>query len=131
LYDKRPLAPLRDRKGWRIDRGYIFIFEPTHPNAHKDGYVAEHTRVMAELLGRPLERFEEVHHKNGLRSDNRPENLELWARGMQPPGSRVSDLIDAAVRVLKLYRPELLATSTPESSEVKVEEPPNTNWSVY
>jgi hypothetical protein len=35
------------------------------------------------------------------------------------------------VRVLKLYRPELLATSTPESSEVKVEEPPNTNWSVY
>jgi hypothetical protein len=131
LYDKRPLAPLRDRKGWRIDRGYIFIFEPTHPNAHKDGYVAEHTKVMAELLGRPLERFEEVHHKNGLRSDNRPENLELWARGMQPPGSRVSDLIDAAVRVLKLYRPELLATYTPESSEVKVEEPPNTNWSVY
>jgi hypothetical protein len=108
LYDKRPLAPLRDRKGWRIDRGYILIFEPTHPNAHKDGYVAEHTKVMAELLGRPLERFEEVHHKNGLRSDNRPENLELWARGMQPPGSRVSDLIDAAVRVLKLYRPELL-----------------------
>jgi hypothetical protein len=131
LYDKRPLAPLRDRKGWRIDRGYILIFEPTHPNAHKDGYVAEHTKVMAELLGRPLERFEEVHHKNGLRSDNRPENLELWARGMQPPGSRVSDLIDAAVRVLKLYRPELLATSTPESSEVKVEEPPNTNWSLY
>jgi HNH endonuclease len=131
LYDKRPLAPLRDRKGWRIDRGYVFIFEPTHPNAHRDGYVAEHTKVMAELLGRPLERFEEVHHRNGVRSDNRPDNLELWARGMQPPGSRVSDLIDAAVRVLKLYRPELLTTSTPESSEVEAEKPPNTNWSAY
>jgi hypothetical protein len=32
-------------------------------------------------------------------------------RGMQPPGSRVSDLIDAAVRVLKLYRPDLLSQS--------------------
>jgi hypothetical protein len=90
--------------------GYVLIFEPSHPNAHRDGYVAEHTKVMAERLGRPLEPFEEVHHKNGIRSDNRPENLELWARGMQPPGSRVSDLIDAAVRVLKLYQPELLNT---------------------
>jgi hypothetical protein len=52
-------------KGWRIDRGYVFLFEPTHPNAHRDGYVAEHTKVMAEILGRPLERYEEVHHKMG------------------------------------------------------------------
>jgi hypothetical protein len=110
LREKRPLAPLREMKGWRIDRGYVYLFEPTHPNAHRDGYVAEHTKVMAEILGRPLERYEEVHHKNGTRSDNRPGNLELWARGMQPPGSRVSDLVDWAVRVLKLYRPELLAS---------------------
>jgi hypothetical protein len=70
---------------------------------------------MAEILGRPVERFEEVHHKNGIRSDNRPANLELWARGLQPPGSRVSDLVDAAVEVLKRYRPELLATPGAES----------------
>lgn len=108
---KRPLAPLREKNGRILKYGYVFIFEPTNPNAHKDGYVAEHTKVMAAKLGRPLERYEEVHHKNGIRSDNRPENLELWARGLQPPGSRVSDLVDAAVRVLKLYRPELLATS--------------------
>jgi hypothetical protein len=40
--------------------GYVLIFEPTHPNAHRDGYVAEHTKVMAAKLGRPLERFEAV-----------------------------------------------------------------------
>ena len=108
-------------KGWRTDRGYVLLFEPTHPNAHKDGYVAEHTKVMAELLGRPLERFEEVHHKNGIRSDNRAANLELWARGMQPPGSRVSDLIDAAVRVLRIYRPELLSASALDPNELETE----------
>jgi hypothetical protein len=105
----------------------VLIFEPTHPNARRDGYVAEHTKVMAEALGRPLERFEEVHHKNGIRGDNRPENLELWARGMQPPGSRVCDLIDAAVKVLKLYRPELLGTAIPGSNEAAAEKPPHTN----
>jgi hypothetical protein len=96
-------------------------YEPMHPNAHRTGYVAEHTKVMAAMLGRPLERFEEVHHKNGIRSDNRPANLELWARGMQPPGSRVSDLIDAAVRVLRLYRPEFLAEAMTDLEESGVE----------
>lgn len=114
---KRPLAPLREMDRRIISRGYVLLFEPTHPNAHKTGYVAEHTKVMAAKLGRPLERFEEVHHKNGIRSDNRPENLELWARGMQPPGCRVSDLVDAAVRVLNLYRPELLVTPAIDSNE--------------
>jgi hypothetical protein len=59
-----------------MDRGYVMSFEPTHPNAHRDGYVAEHAKVMAAMLGRPLRPFEEVHHKNGIRHDNRPENLE-------------------------------------------------------
>jgi hypothetical protein len=65
LLEQRPLAPLRQKRGWRFDRGYVLIFEPTHPNARKDGYVPEHTKVMSAKLGRPLERFEEVHHRNG------------------------------------------------------------------
>jgi hypothetical protein len=121
LREKRPLAPLREKKGWYINRGYVYVLEPMHPNAKRDGYVAEHAKVMTARLGRPLESFEEVHHKNGIRSDNRPENLELWARGMQPPGSRVSDLIDAAVRVLRVYRPELLSASALDPNEIETE----------
>jgi HNH endonuclease len=75
LLQQRPLAPLRQKRGWRLDRGYVMIFEPTHPNARKDGYVSEHVKVMSAKLGRPLKRFEEVHHRNGIRHDNRPENL--------------------------------------------------------
>jgi HNH endonuclease len=81
---QRPLTPLPEMRRRHMDRGYVLIFKPNHPNARKDGYVAEYTKVMAAKLGRPLHRFEEVHHKNGIHHDNRPENLELWARSMQP-----------------------------------------------
>ena len=47
---------------------------------------------MAEIIGRPLFPHENVHHRNGHRSDNRPENLELWVT-RQPQGQRVADLV--------------------------------------
>jgi hypothetical protein len=54
--------------------------------------VAEHRLVMERQLGRRLERFENVHHLNGIRTDNRPQNLELWS-SPQLRGQRVKDLV--------------------------------------
>jgi hypothetical protein len=54
----------------------------------------EHRLVMEQHLGRRLDSWEHVHHMNGIRDDNRIENLELWAKWhRQPFGQRVSDLI--------------------------------------
>lgn len=60
--------------------GYILIWNPKHPNAKGAGYVHEHRLVMSEMLKRPLESHEFVHHKNGIKSDNRIENLELMTK---------------------------------------------------
>jgi hypothetical protein len=61
----------------RSHQGYIAIYRPLHPNAHKDGYVWEHRLVAEEKYCRPLLRSESVHHINGIKDDNRPENLEV------------------------------------------------------
>ena len=52
---------------------------PGHPRATSGPYGFEHILVAEDLLGRYLQVGETVHHRNGVRDDNRPENLELWA----------------------------------------------------
>lgn len=67
-------------KGYVItDRGYKKIKLPDHPRADKRGYVREHIVVMEQIIGRHLAPGETVHHKNKVRDDNRPENLELFS----------------------------------------------------
>lgn len=57
--------------------GYRLIYRKGHPMAKANGYILEHRLMMSEHLGRPLLRTELVHHRNGIRHDNRIENLTL------------------------------------------------------
>ena len=85
--------------------GYVIMRYPEHPNSQKNGSLLEHTYVMSEHLGRPLKPHENVHHLNGVRDDNRIENLELWCKS-QPCGQRVDDKLKHAIYLINEYNGE-------------------------
>ena len=100
---RRKVPRERTGKRWYDKKwGYAYVYAPEHPNARANGCVKEHIKVMSEILGRPLLSGENVHHKNGIRDDNRPENLELWVT-MQPTGQRVEDLLVWAREIISRY----------------------------
>lgn len=96
------------KAGKHLNRqGYVLMLARDHSRSRK-GYVFEHIIVMERHLGRSLSKDETIHHKNGIKHDNRLENLELWS-GNHSKGARVSDKIKYYIEFLKKYAPEMLS----------------------
>lgn len=71
----------KDNSNWKGGKykrsGYWFIYQPKHPFANSTGYIRKHRLIMEKKIGRLLKKEEVVHHINGVKNDNKPENLYL------------------------------------------------------
>jgi len=83
----------------REKRGYITVYAPGHPFAKSGFRVYEHRLVMEQELGRYLKPDEVVHHINGVKDDNRIENLEVKIQGQH-----ISEHWEAGHEVVKLRK---------------------------
>lgn len=101
-----------------LSHGYKIIPVPPELRylSRGDTSLAEHRLVMAIHLGRPLAQDEQVHHKNGIRDDNRLENLELWSTS-HPSGQRATDLIEFAHVIIDRYGDEYQLLALAEFDE--------------
>jgi hypothetical protein len=105
----------RWRGGNYIDSNGYSILSILSKESKRAIHIPEHRVVMEKVLGRPLFHNEHIHHKNGVRNDNRIENLELKVTA-HGPGITISDAIPWAVEVLRRYCPEKLASTIIDQS---------------
>lgn len=93
--ERRKPYLIRDQVSKQQKTGYVQV--------EVDGvWVSEHRHVMETMLGRKLVKGESVHHRNGVRNDNRPENLELWT-GPIRYGIRAEDALSWAYEIVNRY----------------------------
>lgn len=90
---------------FKINEGYLAVSRLVDGEREKRMH---HRVVMEQSLGRELLAEETVHHINGIRNDNRLENLELWS-SRHPKGQRVQDKVAWAKEMLALYDPDALS----------------------
>lgn len=91
-YNKPPIMRGKLHPNWKGGRrqlksGYVFVHCPSHPRAGKGsrGYVFEHILVWEKTRGCYLPKDQQIHHLNGIRNDNRPENLVAVSRYKHEP----------------------------------------------
>ena len=107
--ERNGLPPHRKRPGYSkpgerklYPNGYMYIKVPGHGSPRRRDWQQEHRYVMETHLERNLLAHETVHHINGVKDDNRIENLELWSHS-QPYGQRVSDKLAWAKNFIAQY----------------------------
>jgi hypothetical protein len=98
--------------------GYIRIWKPDHP-LNNGGYVLEHRLVMEKKIGRFLNKNEVVHHINGIRNDNRKENLIKLTRQIHPSQIHLKG-IKRPKEIVEKVRQALMGHNVPKRARKKM-----------
>ena len=133
LAQRKRMGTSQRTKGWRLQSGYKQVYvEGYHPRKHtpdqnnKGNYVLEHLLVMEGKIGRPVKESELVHHIDGDKLNNSPENLYLFTGSTHGDARRLHNAAHQSAEnlTIELLRRGLVVfkegryTMTPELSEL-------------